>query len=287
MLRSGWDVDVLRKLLASMAARLTLQNLPVVEESERRLAIWHDAESANSSRARLRWAAYSAAYERYDEAVRACNEAITSHGATIEALHLLGLAFAAKGQAKRAIGAWIDALPLPTHESRCLAEIAHDLVALQEYPLAAQFVARAHREGALSLQDTAVLAEDMIAHRFHADALPLLRDLDRDLPDSASIKAALGYVLISLARYPDAVRVLEQALRLDRADPEKWGLLATAYNSIADHAAAVRAFESALDLDPAFLDRREAERAIWEAACRNQVAAQHGQAQVRIVLELG
>ena len=86
-------------------------------------------------------------------------------------------------------------------------------------------------------------------------------------PGDAEAHRRLGGVLLhGLARPAEAETALREALRLGNAEARTWGDLALALLALGRPPEAVAAFESAIKLDPAYLDGRPGSRAAYEAA---------------------
>jgi len=81
-------------------------------------------------------------------------------------------------------------------------------------------------------------------------ALCLLRPIATAHPNNASAQAWLGAALIQAQRYADARQALEQALRLDAAQPLAWSLLGLLQLQEADYAGAEASLFQAHTLDP-------------------------------------
>jgi tetratricopeptide (TPR) repeat protein len=86
-------------------------------------------------------------------------------------------------------------------------------------------------------------------------------------PGDAEAHRRLGVVLLhGLGRPADAEASLRDALRLGNAEARTWGDLALALLALGRPPEAVTAFESAIQLDPTFLEGRPGSRAAYEAA---------------------
>ena len=86
-------------------------------------------------------------------------------------------------------------------------------------------------------------------------------------PEEAEAWLRLGSTLLfALNEQAEALAALEEAARLDPADPATRCLLGIALHSLGRHQEATDAFDEALRLDSTVLDGRPAARAIREAA---------------------
>jgi Flp pilus assembly protein TadD len=86
-------------------------------------------------------------------------------------------------------------------------------------------------------------------------------------PSDPEAHRRLGAALLhGLGRPADAEAALRDALRLGNAEARTWGDLALALVALGRAAEAVTAFETAIAIDPAFLDARPGSRAAYDAA---------------------
>jgi tetratricopeptide (TPR) repeat protein len=90
-------------------------------------------------------------------------------------------------------------------------------------------------------------------------------------PEESAAWFNLGSVLLfALNEKAEALAALEEAARLDPADPSTHSVLAIALHALGRYEEAVASFDEALRLDPAVLEGRPAAQAVREAARRGE-----------------
>ncbi len=176
----------------------------------------------------------------------------TSHAAW-DALTRALLAREACAEARQASEAWYALQPADPAAQRLWAYLhltsdfglAQALLCSQDAALCASLKSCAADEAcALSLGTALINQGDWPL------ALCLLRPIVTAHPDYAPAQAWLGAALIQAQRYPDARQALEQALRLDAAQPLAWSLLGLLQLQEADYQGAETSLFQAHTLDP-------------------------------------
>lgn len=243
-----------------------LERLPPTEDDARRLAVWRGVEEAPSAAlSRLRWAIYSLNYGRTEIAIQTLREARRVSDTPAEVEYADALAHIMTGSHKRAHAHLLEATRSRALFPETFALIALELSDLGSPEAATSVVERLPINSPIRRDLSTLLVEGMLKKGTFPEALPLLRDFQREHPDDPRVLAATGLVLCNLGRYPEAVRELERSVAFHDGDPETWGLLGAASAAIGDRTGALRAFDQALAIDPGYFDHREDQRQSWES----------------------
>jgi tetratricopeptide (TPR) repeat protein len=98
-------------------------------------------------------------------------------------------------------------------------------------------------------------AKQLMAEGKFEEAIPLYRELNQAVPDNPGLKLNLGMALHLAGKQREAIRELEAAAKLDAGLVPAWLFLGTARLQLGETAAAVKALETVLHLQP---ENREA-----------------------------
>ena len=115
------------------------------------------------------------------------------------------------------------------------------------------------------------LALKLIALERGKEAVEVYRAAARAQPDDGEAHLRLGQALLSIAGDAEAaLPVLQRARELRPDEPRMQGAVGLALSALGQAAEAVIAFETALRLDPEFLEGRPAARRAYQAALRGE-----------------
>jgi tetratricopeptide (TPR) repeat protein len=111
------------------------------------------------------------------------------------------------------------------------------------------------------------LAARLGALRRWDEAVAVHRRAVAQRPGDAEAHRRLGAALLhGLGRAAEAETALREALRLGNGEARTWGDLALALAALGRAADAVAAFDTAVRIDPGYLDARPGSRAAYDAA---------------------
>ncbi|GAC1651371.1 MAG: hypothetical protein NVS4B3_11940 [Gemmatimonadaceae bacterium] len=201
-----------------------------------------------------------------DAVVVACRDLIRGGPAVASPYIALGDALASRESHREALGVYENARRLEPALAEAHLRVAQELdrfgrndEALREY----QEYARLRPSEPRGPEIVGWLLLQMSRPE---DALVAFRQAEHLDADRASAHHGAAVTLASLGRHEEAVREFQLALRTAVDDAEIWGALAASSASLGRAAPAVAAWEHALQIDPAYFDRRPEERRLWEEA---------------------
>lgn len=258
----------LRGLLSTIEPDRTL---PPAETEEIRLDVWGKVQkNRQNAMALIQWAAYSAFYGRYDIALAALERTDVNTGSLAEGVYAKALSLIGAGKVRQGVSLLEEVPNRPPNNPGVLLYAAYDLIDFDRRDRAADVLGQLADSGSgLPVEVVGSVAEYLLSHGHAEQALPLIRELQRRLPDDPRVEAAAGFALSRLGRHLEAVRSLERAAAGEPAVPEFWGTLGSSAAEAGDYELSMSAFERALSLDPGYFDTRPEQRQVWEAAAEN------------------